>query len=411
MPEMARQDIQRILVAQAVRAFTYGFSSILLGISLEARQWSSTRIGLLLTAVVAGTALMTLVVGTFGDRIGRRRTYCLLFVGLAISGLAFGLTDTFWLLAVVALTGMLSTDVVESGPFTSVEQAMLPTGLGMRESTRIFGVYNAVATLAGSTGALAAGGPSLLRDIWGGVPASERFFLVLVPAGLIGAAIALSLSDRLEVERSRERNSIPLSKSRANVLRLSALFAVDSFAGGFVVQAFIAYWFRVKFDVPPELIGGIFFGVGVLQSASFLAATRIAHRIGLLNTMVFTHLPSNLLLAAIPLAPNLYIAIALLLGRFALSQMDVPTRQAYIASLVEPDERISAVAYTNSARYIVRPAGPALAGLAQEMALGLPFFIGGGLKIAYDLLLWSWFRRVPLEATGIDAAIVEEVNP
>ena len=187
-------------------------------------------------------------------------------------------------------------------------------------------------------------------------------------------------------------------------MRLSGLFAIDAFGGGFIVQSFIAYWFSVKFDVSTEVIGAMFFAVGLLQSASFIAATRIADRIGLLNTMVFTHLPSNILLAAIPLAPSLGVAIALLLGRFALSQMDVPTRQAYVAALIPPDERTAAVAYTNSARYATRPVGAALAGVAQQAAIGLPFFIGGGIKIGYDIAIWLWFRRVELPDEQEEAA-------
>ena len=175
---------------------------------------------------------------------------------------------------------------------------------------------------------------------------------------------------------------------------------MDAFGGGFVVQSFIAYWFSVKFDVSVEAFGALFFAVGLLQTASFMAATRIASRIGLLNTMVFTHLPSNLLLAAIAIAPSLPVAIALLLGRFALSQMDVPTRQAYIANLVAADERTAAVAYTNSARYAARPVGAALAGVVQQAAIGLPFAVGGGIKICYDVALWLWFRTVRLEDDG-----------
>ena len=279
-------DIRRIFAAQAFRAAAYGFTSVFLGISLEARGWSSTRVGLLLTAVVAGTALMNLLVGTLGDRFGRRRTYAALFLGLALSGTVFGVTSAQWVLMAVALTGTLSTDVVESGPFTSLEQGMLPSGLAGHDATRVFGWYNAVATLAGSLGALAAGGPALLRESYTGIPADERFFLVLVPAGLIGAMIALSLSDAVEDRPGDGAPQPGLGKSRPNVIRLSALFAMDSLAGGFAVQSFIAYWFRAKFDVSPEAIGAIFFGVGILQSASFVAATRIAKRFGLLKTGV-----------------------------------------------------------------------------------------------------------------------------
>jgi predicted MFS family arabinose efflux permease len=388
-------DARRILAAHGLRAAAYGFSSILLGVSLEARGWQSGQVGIVLGAILVGTAALSFVAGSVGDRVGRRRFYALLFLGLSVSGLAFGLTDRFWVLLLVALMGTMSTEVVESGPFTSLEQAMLPTGVPPARRTRLFGTSNAVATMAGSLGALAAGGPALLRDVWPGVPADHRFLLVLVPVGLAGMGIARSLSPQVEVPQT-DRNRHALGSSRRQVLGLSALFAVDSLGGGFVLQAFLSYWFRLRYGVSPDVLGLVFFLVGLFQAASFLVATRVARRIGLLNTMVFTHLPSNILLAAIPLAPSFPLAVAFLLGRFALSQMDVPTRQAYVVALVEPAERTAAAAYTNAARYAVRPLGPLLGGVAQQAALGLPFFLAGGVKAAYDLALWAWFRRVPL---------------
>jgi predicted MFS family arabinose efflux permease len=393
----AGPDARRIILAQALRALGYGFSSVVLGTSFQAVGWSSVQVGLLLAAILVGTAAASVLIGRFGDRIGRRRSYAILFVGLGVSGLVFGLADAFWVLALVALTGTLSTEVVESGPFTSIEQAMLPSTVPASRRPRAFAVYNAVATVAGSLGALAAGGPHLLREIWPGIPPDRRFLLVLVPIAVAGTMISRSLSDRVEpLPRNASVSGPPLQKSRGNVMRLAGLFAVDSFAGGFVVQAYIAYWFRLRFGVPVEVLGAVFFGVGLLQAGSFLAAARLADRVGLLNTMVFTHLPSNLLLAAIPLAPSLPVAAALLLGRSALSQMDVPTRQAYLATLVEPEELTAAAAYTNTARYVVRPVGAMMAGLAQQAATGLPFFLAGGIKALYDVALWARFRRIPL---------------
>ncbi len=389
-------DTRRILGAQAVRALAYGFGSVLLGASLEARGWSTTRVGLLLAFVLAGTVLASLVVGTWGDRLGRRRVYATLFLALAATGGVFALTDQFWLLAIVALTGALSTEVVESGPFTSLEQPMLAQNLHGRARTRVFGTYNAVAALAGSLGALAAGGPAVFQDALGIVSTSQRLFLVFVPVGLLGALIARSLSSRVEPTSSTIEARVPLQQSRGQVLGLSALFATDSLGGGFVIQSFIAFYFARRFGTSLEALGVVFFFVGLLQTASFLVAPRLAERFGLLNTMVFTHLPSNVLLTAIAFAPSFATAVVLLLARQALSQMDVPTRQAYVMALVPPDERTAAAAYTNTARYVVRPLGPVLAGAAQQVALGLPFLVAGAIKGTYDVVLWRWFRNVPL---------------
>jgi predicted MFS family arabinose efflux permease len=401
------RDARLILVAQGLRAFGYGFGSIFLGVSLEARGWSAYRVGALLAAVVAGTALMSVLVGAFGDRIGRRRSYALLYLGLAATGVAFGTSSRFWVLFLVALSGTLSSQVIESGPFTSLEQAMLPEGLNARARNHIFGTYNAVATLAGSVGALAAGGPELLRRAGLPVPSDQRFFLILVPIALAGAALAMSLSPGMEPAGAASTRA-PLRRSRRTVWRLSALFSADSFAGGLVVDTFVAFWFKARFGLSTELLGAVFFGVGMLHTASFLAASRLADRIGLLRTMVFTHLPSDVLLMAIPFCPNVGGAIALLLGRSMLSEMDVPTRQAYVMALVDPDERTAAAAFTNSARYMARPMAPPLAGVVSHLAQGLPFVLAGGIKAAYDLTLWSWFRRVPMPSDEGRAADIQD---
>ena len=391
------RDVRRILVAQALRAFAYGFGSIALAVTLQADGWSTSRVGLLLLGVVGGIALVSVAVGRYGDRLGRRRTYLVLYLGLAATGVAFALTTQFWVLFALALTGTLSPSVVESGPFTSLEQAMLATGLEARARNHVFGVYNAVAALAGSIGALAAGGPALLRKAGFGLPPDQRLFLLFVPIALLGAGLARSLSPAVEAESWREKTRVPaLSTSRRTVRRLAGLFSIDALAGGLVVDTLIAYWFRVKFGVPVEVLGLTFFAVGLLQTASFLAAPRLADRFGLLRTMVFTHLPSNVLLAAMAFAPTAAVGIALLLARSLLAQMDVPTRQAYVMALVTPPERTAAAAYTNTARYVTRPFGPLLAGAVGRIALGLPFVLAGAVKSAYDLTLWAWFRNVPL---------------
>jgi hypothetical protein len=316
---------------------------------------------------------------------------------LAATGVVFAYAEQWWLLALVALAGALSTEVVESGPFTSIEQAMLATDLRGSGLARGFSVYNAVAAAAGSVGALAAALPAAARDVWNSAPPDQRWFLAMVPAAIAGAVLARSLSDAVEpAVQMAPRHHRSRGPSRPMVLRLAGLFAVDSFAGGFTVTAFIAYWFAYRFETPTETLGLVFAVVGVLQTASFLAAGALAARYGLLGTMVATHLPSNVLLGAIAFAPSFPVAVGLLFARVALSQMDVPTRQAYVMTLVSPAERTAAAATTNTARYVTRPVGTALGGVAASLAIGAPFVIAGSLKIGYDLVLWRWFRAVPL---------------
>lgn len=388
-------DVRRVFTVQAIRAFLYGFSSILIGASLAAGGLDAVAVGAVFTAVLLGMAASSLAVGRWGEGLGRRRTYLALLAVMGIAGAIFGLTNAVPLLVLAALTGTLSTDPNESGPITTVEQAMLAS-TPPAERSRVYGRYNAVAYLAGAIGALAAGGPSALRDVLPGLPPDQRWLLVMPIGAVACLLVARGLSDRVEVGPTVPRGQRGLQRSRGAVRRLASLFAVDAFAGGFIVQSFIVFWFGRQFGTDAELMGLVFFGVGLLQAASSVAAGWLGDRIGLLNTMVFSHLPSNLLLAAVPLAPSLPIAIGLLLGRSALSQMDVPARQAYLAALVDPAERTAAAGYTNAARHLVRPAGPALASLSMGMAAGLPFLVAGGLKAAYDLALYVTFRRVPL---------------
>ena len=320
--------------------------------------------------ILLGAAIASVSLGRYGDEIGRRTSYRVLLIVMAIAGTAFALTQSLPLLLLAALTGTISTDVVESGPFTSLEQAMLPQTAAASHTSRLFGTYNTVATLTGSLGALAAALPSLL-----GVASPQRWLLVYPIAAALAFPFAVRLSGRIEapVVQTAERRS-PLGESKRIVRRMSALFALDSFGGGFVIQSFIAYWFTRKFHASSETLAVVFFAIGLLQAGSFQVAVRIAERIGLLRTMVFTHLPSNLLLIAVPFAPNLEAGIALLLGRFLLSQMDVPARQAYVVAVVQPAERTAAAAYTNSARYAARPVAPIIAGaLVQASTLAAPW--------------------------------------
>jgi MFS family permease len=388
-------DVRLIFSVQAVRAFLYGFSSILIGSSLAATGLDESAVGAVFTAMLLGMALSSLTVGRWGESIGRRRAYLGLLVVMGVAGTVFALTGFVPFLVIAALTGTLSTDPNESGPITTVEQAMLASAPSS-ERSRVYGRYNAVAYLAGATGALAAGGPSALRGLLPGLPPDQRWLLLMPIGAVICAMLAMRLSAAVEVEARPAAGARGLQRSRGTVRRLAALFSLDAFAGGFIVQTFIVFWFGRQFGADAELMGLVFFGVGLLQAGSSVAAGWLGARIGLLNTMVFTHLPSNVLLALVPFAPSLAIAVLLLLARSALSQMDVPARQAYVAALVDPAERTAAAGYTNAARHIVRPAGPALASVSMAMAAGLPFLVAGGLKAVYDVALYLTFRRVRL---------------
>ena len=343
-------DLRRIYLLQSLRAFAYGFASVILGASL--------------------------------------------------AGAVFALSDSLPLLILAGLTGTLSVEVVESGPFTSVEQAMIPEVAGSM-TTRAFGTYNAFAALLGAGGALLAGGPEALRGAFPSLPADQRWLLVYPAVGLVAVALVGRLSPRVEAKNVRVRSG-RLTSSRRPVLTLVGLFGLDSFAGGFIVQSFLVFWFTERYGASTGLMGVVLAATGVIQAASFVAAPRIAARWGLLNTMVFTHLPSNVILALIPLAPNLGVALGLLLFRFPLSQMDVPARQAYLAALAGPDERAAAASVTNAARTVARPFAAPLAGAAVGSPIpGLPFFVAGGLKSIYDIVLYIRFRQVPIDTQQV----------
>jgi len=307
-----------------------------------------------------------------------------------------------WLIAVVALTGTLSTDVVDNGPATTLEQAMLATEEGGRSGARAMGVYNFVGYIAGAIGAMAQGGLGLL--VHGSLGAAA--FVVLVPLGLAGAALGLSLSARVEpptvfaaTVTGRVTESSRLGPSRRRVYGLAGLFAVDAGGGGLVTTTFLAYYLTTRYGAAPFGLGVLFFAITLLQAVSVLLAPRVADRFGLIPTMVGTHLPSNLLLIAAAFAPTLGWASVLLVARSLLSSMDVPTRQALVMAVVTPAERTPAAATTNAARYLVRPFGPIIAAALQQIALGAPLVVSGLVKAGYDLSLWAWGSRHHLGTT------------
>ncbi len=408
-----RTDLQLILAIQALRAFLYGFGSVILGSALASGGLSDFEVGVVFTAMLAGMAVSSIAVGLAGDRIGRRRAYAGLLLVMGVAGTVFAVTRSLPFLVLAALTGTLSTDPNESGPITSLEQAMMG-GAPAAMRARVFGRYNAVAYLAGAIGALAAGGPDAFRRLVPALPADQRWLLAFPALALVCVALASRLSDGVEASGGPSRivRHRPLDRSKRTVIRLAALFGMDSFAGGFIVQTFIVFWFGRKFGASPASMGLVFFVAGLLQAGSSIVSGRLASLIGLLNTMVFTHLPSNALLALVPFMPTLEWAVAVLLARYALSQMDVPARQAYVVAMVDPEERTAAAAFTNTARYVTRPFGALGAGaLMEQVALGSPFVVAGVLKIAYDVLIYATFRKMPLPKERAAASLAEATTP
>jgi len=397
-PGWVSADGRRILAARAVRNFAYGFLSVLLGIYLEALGYTAVHVGVVLMATLLGSALLSLLFAAVADRWGRRRLLAGSAGLMAVAGTIYALGAPYPVLILGALTGTLGTTSGEVGPFLSLEQAILPETCPDTRRTQLFSLYNLQGSVAASLGALCAGLPALLQG-WFGIERLVALKLMLVLYALLAIAtlrLFLRLSPGVEVgHHSAGPRRAPLHRSRRIVLGLSALFGLDSLAGGFVVQSLIAFWFFRRWGAGPEILGPLFLAAGLLQAASYLVAAKVAGRIGLLNTMVFTHLPSNVLLMLIPAMPSLEFAAACLLLRMSLSQMDVPTRQSYIVAVVDPEERTAAASLTNVARNVAQATTPALAGYAMEvLSLGLPFLLGGGLKIVYDLLLLAAFRHV-----------------
>jgi MFS family permease len=403
------RDARLLIAGQAVRAAGYGFTAVLLGAVLAARGYTTLQVGVVLTTLIAGAAVASLAVGSFADRIGRRRSYGLFFVGIGAAGLIVAVGVPFWLLLIVAITGTLSTDVIDNGPATTLEQSMLAAEDA--GTATVYGRYNMIGSAAGALGALAVTLPGLGRN--GHVTPSGWWFGVLVPVGLAGVLIASRLSGAAEARAgAQDRPDRPvvarLGPSRQVVHRLAALFAVDAGGSGLVTTGFLSYYFASRYHASVVELGWLFFAVSIVQAGSVALAPRLARRYGLVATMVGTHLPSNVLLAAVAFAPTFPAAAGLLLARTTLSQMDVPTRQALVMSVVRPEERTAASAITNAARYTVRPVGPLIAGAVQQLALGAPLVIAGAVKGAYDVTLWLWARtRLPAGAEQVRPTAAE----
>jgi MFS family permease len=399
-------DARLIIAARGLRSFGYGLIAVLLGLALNRAGLSPAAIGVLITVSLAGDFCGTYAIGLFADRWGRRRTLAILALLMAATGVIFGLTDVYPVLLVAAFFGTLGTSGSETAPFLPIEQAMLPQTGPPERRTELFARYNLVATFAAAGGALVAGLPDLLARAGVSLSIGIRLmFGVYTVVALVVVLLVLRLSPRVEPTVPAPRSVVtrwqrlvpPLGRSRGIILRLSALFSVDSLAGGLTVQSLMALFFHLRFGVPLAPLAALFFGANTLSALSFLAAAPLARRFGLLNTMVFTHLPSNVLLALVAVMPTFPLAALMLLARQLLSQMDIPTRQAYTTALVAPEERTAAASVTSLARSAGSATSPIVGGLLLQgplLALGLPFVLAAGIKVAYDLTLWAVFRRV-----------------
>jgi MFS family permease len=378
--------------------FAYGFLSVVLVLYLKAQGLSEERIGVLLTMTLLGDVAISLWITTTADRVGRKTMLVAGALLMAATGGAFVLSTNYFLLLVAATVGVLSPSDKEVGPFLSIEQAALSQTVSNADRTAVFAWYNLFGSVAAALGALLGGFAShaFLRHSPNEAAGYRPIVIAYSLAGMLLALGFTRLGPAAESQRSetRQRSTwLGLHRSRSVVLRLSALFALDAFGGGFILQSIVAYWFHIRFQVDPALLGTIFFVANLFAAASALGAAALAKRFGLINTMVFTHLPSNVLLILVPLMPNLPLAIAVLLVRFCISQMDVPTRQSYTMEVVHPDERSAASGITTVARSIGAAVSPMLAGcmLARPELVSMPFFVAGGVKIVYDLWLFRAF--------------------
>jgi MFS family permease len=404
-PSLTR-DARLLFATRFLRLFAYGSLSVVLVFYLVGLGLSESQTGLLLTATLIGDTIVSLYLTTRADRIGRRRMLIVGAVLMAVAGIIFASTGNWWLLIVAGTIGVISPSGHEVGPFLSIEQAALSHVVTDRNRTNVFAWYSLAGSVATAFGALAGGTATRLLQQTTMTPVSTYRVVVILYAGvgLILAALFSQLSSAAEAATLGEKRAAQwtlgglsgLDQSRNRVMKLSALFALDSFGGGFVVQSFAAYWFYLRFGVDPGTLGAIFFWANIFAGISALLASRLAARIGLINTMVATHLPSNILLILVPLMPTLALAVAVLLVRFSISQMDVPTRQSYIMAVVTPGERSAAAGITGVARTVGAAISPLLVGFmfARPRLINLPFFFAGTLKIAYDLLLYRAFVTV-----------------
>ena len=399
------RDGRWLFALRTIRMLGYGFLAVILVLYLAATGLDPVAIGGILTLTLVGDTLVSLWLTTHADRLGRKRVLIASSLLVVIAGVVFSATDWLPLLILAGIVGVISPTGNEVGPFLAVEQASLTQVVPARRRTATFAWYNLAGYVATATGALAAGllGQALISSGWREVDAYRAVVVGYAAIGLAMAVLATRLSPDIEVPRAEAdaaddgiARRLGLGRSRSVVMRLSALFSLDAFAGGFIPQSLMAYWFALHYGVSPATLGAIFFAANLLAAVSSLSAARIAARIGLIETMVFTHLPSNVLLILVPLMPTLPLAVLMLLLRFTLSQMDVPTRQSYVMAVVQPDERSAAAGVTGIARTIGAAISPSFSTVlvASAGTAAIPFYLAGGLKIIYDVLIYRDFRQV-----------------
>jgi MFS family permease len=391
----AAGDVNRLLIARALRAFGDGYISLLLPVYLLGLGLTPLQVGAIATATLLGSGLLTLTVGLHAYRFHYRTLLLAASVLMAATGFGFAALHDFWPLFVVALVGTINPSSGDVSVFLPLEHAVLSRVVKDEERTAVFARYSLAGSLAAACGSLGAAIPGMLAvtGILPGNAALQAMFVAYAALAGLSALAYRGLPRALATEVRRP--SAPLTHSKATVYTLAALFSLDSFGGGFVIQSMLALWLFQKFGMSLATAGTLFFWTGVLTAFSYLVAVRIAKKIGLVNTMVFTHLPSSLCLIAIPFASELWVVIALLMVRAALSQMDVPTRSSYVMAIVRPEERPAAASITSVPRSLASAVSPLLAGwLLGLSAFGWPLVVAGVTKIVYDLLLLGMFRKV-----------------
>ena len=414
------RDGRLLLAAKLVRSFAYGFLSVILAIYLDLIGFEGFLIGLILTTTLINSVIFTLIASFYADKIGRRKFLLLYAALMSVSGFIFTFSENYIALIIAAFIGTINITGAESGAFLTIEQAILPQTLkNVRKRNTVFAIYNMAGTFAMAAGVLLVGLPSVLQQqlqyfdiVLNQIGSIKLLFALYSVLGIVLIGIYLLLSQKIEVQNNQDKQTdepkqlIKMSsltpKSRSIVLRLSGLFAIDSFAGGFMIQSIVSFWFFTRFGADLTTLSYIFSVSGVLTAFSFMAAAKIADRIGLINTMVFTHIPANILIIAVAFAPTLPMAVVLYLLRMALSQMDVPTRQSYIVAVVREDERTVSAGITNISRNVTQAISPSLIGiLINYLSLAAPFVIGGALKVVYDVALFLNFRNIkPPEEKG-----------